>query len=226
MLNSKGEVRPEPAVAELARLYQAAQTEQERRAVCLRAIDEGRISAGSPVATFDQTFGTHFAVKLPTEGTVAKDLILFATQPKLPSRSDGRVEAIADVGSYFAFDYDHQGNVQYYFLSNLHKGMSSRIISAETVSIAELKRLYDLAQSEAERRDIALRAIDEGVIRTFPHVHVSTLDAIFGTNLASTTKPATGIINFTSTPGSGWLMAVDYDREGNITNYYLTNLHK
>jgi len=225
VLNSKGEVKPEPAIAELARLYEAAQTEQERRAVCLRAVDDGNISFRSPISTLDQIFGTHFALKLPQEGTIAKELILFATQPEAP-KSEVRPEARAYVGSYLAFDYDHEGNVQNYFLSNLHKGMSSRITGAETVSIPELKRLYDLAQSEAQRRDVALRAIDEGVIHTFPHVNISTLDDIFGTHLASTKKPGTGIINFTPTPASGWFMAVDYDRDGTITGYYLTNLHQ
>jgi len=229
VLNSKGEVKPEPAIAELGRLYHAAQTEQQRRAVCLRAVDEGKISLRTPVSTLDQIFGTHFALNLPKEGTIAKDLILFATQPQPPSKSEGRAEAIAYVGSYLAIDYDHQGNVQNYFLSNLHKGMSSRITGAETVSIPELKRLYDLAQSEAQRRDVALRAIDEGVIRTFPHVHISTLDDIFGTHLASTVrsgKPGTGVVNFTPTPASGWFMAVNYERDGTITDYYLTNLHQ
>jgi len=225
VLNSKGEVKPEPAIAELARLYQAAQTEQERRAVCLRAIDAGTIYAGSAVLTLDQIFGSQFASKLPNEGTVAKDLILFATQPKPPSQPETRIEGRSYIGSYFAFDYDYQGKVQYYYFSNLHKGMSSRITGPETVSIAELKRVYDLAQSEAQRRDVALRAIDEGVIQTFPHVPVSTLDAIFGTHLDSTKKPGTGVINFTPAAGSGWFMSVDYDRDGAITNYYLTNLH-
>jgi len=229
VLNSKGEVKPEPAIAELARLYHAAQTEQQRRAVCLRAVDEGKISLRTPVSTLDQIFGTHFALNLPKEGTIAKDLILFATQPQPPSKPEGRAEAIAYVGSYLAIDYDHQGNVQNYFLSNLHKGMSSRITGAETVSIPELKRLYDLAQSEAQRRDVALRAIDEGVIRTFPHVHISTLDDIFGTHLASTVrsgKPGTAVVNFTPMPESGWFMAVNYERDGTITDYYLTNLHQ
>jgi hypothetical protein len=231
VLNSKGEVKPEPAITELARIYQAARTEQERRAVCLRAIDEGRISFGSPVVTLDQIFGTHFASKPPGKGKVAKDLILFATQREPPSQSEAYAEAIGYFGSYLALDYDDEGTVQYYYLSNLHKGMSSRVFAGEAMSIAEFKRLYDLAQSEAERRDIALRAIDEEVIRTFPYVHVSTLDTIFGTHLASTmpTKKQgklTGVINFTPTPGSGWFMAVDYERDGTITNYYLTNLHK
>jgi len=233
VLNSKGEVKPEPAIEELARLYQAARTEQERRGVCLRAIDEGRISPRNPVSTLDQIFGTQFASKLPTEGTVAKNLILFATQLEPPSRSEVRTEAIGYVGSYLAFDYDHKGNVQYYYISNLPKGMTSRVLAGEFVPppTAELKRLYEMAGTEQQRRDIALRAIDEGLIQTFPPVNVSTLDSLFGTHLATTmpTKKRgslTGVINFASPSGSGWFMAVDYDRNGTITNYYLTNLHK
>jgi hypothetical protein len=228
-LNSKGEVKSEPAIAELARLAQAAQTEQERRGVCLRAIDEGRVYAGGPVSTLDQIFGTQFASQLPTEETVAKRLILFAKQPEPPAQPE-RTEAIGYVGSYLDVDYDHEGKLRYYSISNLHKGMSSRVFAGESAPpIAELKRLYELADSESQRREIALRAIDEGVIQTFPPVNVSIVDTVFGSHLASTIatgkqRTQTGIINFGS--GSGWFMAVDYDRNGTITNYYLTNIRK
>jgi hypothetical protein len=230
-LNSKGEVRPEPAIAELARLAQAAQTEQERRSVCLRAIDEGRVYAGGPVSTLDQIFGTQFASELPTNETVAKRVILFAKQPEPPVESEHRAEAIGYVGSYLDADYDHEGKLRYYYISNLHKGMSSRVFAGESAPpIAELKRFWELADSESKRREIALRAIDEGVIQTFPPVNVSIVDNVFGSHLASTIatggkqRTQTGIINFGS--GSGWFMAVDYDRIGTITNYYLTNIRK
>ena len=230
-LNSKGELKPEPAIVELARLEQAARTEQERRGVCLRAIDEGRVYAGGPVSTLDQIFSTQFASQLPTEETVAKRVILFAKQPEPPpGESRYRTEAIGYVGSYLDVEYDHEGQLRYYYISNLHKGMSSRVFAGESAPpIAELKRLYELADSESQRREIALRAIDEGVIQTFPPVNVSIVDTVFGSHLASTIptkkhRTQTGIINFGS--GSGWFMAIEYDREGTITNYYLTNIRK
>ena len=78
-------------------------------------------------------------------------------------------------------------------------------------------------------------------MQTFPRVGVSTVDEIFGTQLQSTIptkkqRTQTGFVDFTSrsaiasgiqtSPASGWFMAVEYDAEGNISNYYLTNLQK
>ena len=56
-----------------------------------------------------------------------------------------------------------------------------RTDAKEPISVVELKRLYDTAESERERRDVALQAIDEGVIQTFGPVNISTVDSIFGT---------------------------------------------
>jgi hypothetical protein len=219
------------SVTELQRLYQSARSEQERRAVCLRAIDEGAVYRGGPVANLDQIFGTHFASELPAAGQIKPGKpILFATQPSPSPGPGGFIEAVPYVGSYLGVEYDHEGKVQYYYLSNLHKGLSGRIVGREPISIAELKRLYDRARSEAERRDVALKAIDDGVIRIFTPVHVSTIDEIFGTQLASQLptkkeKTRTGIVSF-ATPAhtTGWFMAVDYSRDGHIQNYYVTNL--
>src|SRR5262249_57624859 len=47
------------AVPELRRLYDAAKSEYERRAVCLRAIDERTIYRGGEVSTVDAILGTH-----------------------------------------------------------------------------------------------------------------------------------------------------------------------
>jgi hypothetical protein len=103
-----------------------------------------------------------------------------------------------------------------------------------------LKLLYEAAESETERRDVALRGIDEGVIQTFGPVHVSTIDTIFGTHLASelpTRKEIQrkGIVDFVPSTASqkdgasvakGWFMAVEYDHDGSIANYYVTNVRK
>jgi hypothetical protein len=180
---------------------------------------------------------------LPDDKEGAKHaFILFADQLSLPPRSDGKTEGISDMGSYLNLDYDRNGIVQNYYLSNLHKGGSRRTDGKEPISVAELRGFYDVSKSESERRDVALRAIDEGVIQTFGPVPVSRIDAIFGTHLASQlpTKKEdkrTGIVDFASPPttsegtgkdgartSNGWFMAVEYYSNGNIANYYLTNV--
>lgn len=231
--NSNSEASRKTSVTELQRLYRAAGSEQERRAVCLRAIDEGAVYRGGSVANLDQIFGTHFASELPAEGQIkSAKRILFATQPSPSPRPDGRAEAVPYVGSYLGVEYDHEGKVQYYHVSNLHKGLSVQIVGREPISVAELKRLYASAKTESERRDVALKAIDDGVIRIFQPVHVSTVDQIFGTQLASqlpTKKEQnrTGIVSFASpAQTTGWFLAVDYSYEGQLKNYYLTNIQK
>ena len=229
--NSNSEASRKTSVTELQRLYRAAGSEQERRTVCLRAIDEGVVYRGGPVANLDQIFGTNFASELPGAGQIKSGKpILFATQPSPSPRPDGFVEAVPYVGSYLAVQYDHNGKVQYYYFSNLHKGLSGPIVGREPISVAELKRLYDNAESESERRDVALKAIDDGVIRIFQPVHVSTIDQIFGTQLASQLptkkeQTRTGTVSFFA-QATGWFMAVDYSPEGHIQNYYLTNIQK
>jgi hypothetical protein len=91
-----------------------------------------------------------------------------------------------------------------------------------------LKRRYGEAKSESERRDVALNAIDDGVIRTSGPVPVSVIDEIFGTHLASQLPrrkddPRMGIVRFAGA-GAGWFVAVEYSREGHIYGYYLTNI--
>jgi hypothetical protein len=225
--NSNSEASRKTSVTELQRLYRAAGSEQERRAVALRAIDEGAVYCGGPIANLDRIFGTHS--ELPATGQIKSGIpILFATQPS--AGSDRVAEAIPFVGSYLIVKYDHDGKVQYYYLSNLHKGLSGRIVGREPISVAELKRLYDSAKTEAERRDVALKAIDDSVIRIFEPVHVSTIDEIFGTHLASQLptnkeKTRTGIVSFAApAQTNGWFMAIDYSYDGHIENYYLTNI--
>ncbi len=231
--NANNEASRRTSVTELQRLYWAAGSEQERRDVCLRAIDEGVVYRGGPVANIAQIFGTHFASELPAAGQIkSAKPILFATQLSPSPRPDGLSESVSYVGSYLAVDYDHEGKVQYYYLSNLHKGLSGPTAGREPISVAELKRLYDGAESEAERRDVALRAIDDGVIRIFQPVRVSTIDQIFGTQLAfqlptKKQQSRTGIISFAAaSQAHGWFMAVDYSFDGHIQNYYLTNIQK
>src|SRR5712691_7865495 len=61
----KEEKALDSSLAELKRLYEAAQSQYERRAVSLRAIDEGAIKPGQSISSVDAIFGTHVASRLP-----------------------------------------------------------------------------------------------------------------------------------------------------------------
>lgn len=64
-----------------------------------------------------------------------------------------------------------------------HNGDSRGEPGRNPSPVAELKALYAAAKSESDRREICLRAIDEGIIKT--NEGVATIDEIFGTHLAS-----------------------------------------
>ena len=106
------------SIAELKRLYANATSELDRRAVCLRAIDEGAIYRTGPISLVDEIFGTHFASTLPTKrDKKGIGVIDFAAQPQNgPSN-----EAVAHTGWFMAVEYDDNGDIQNYYLTNLHK---------------------------------------------------------------------------------------------------------
>lgn len=119
----------DPALVNLAREYQAAQDQFARRAVCLRAIDEAVIQRGASVSAIDGIFGTDFASDLPAQkGTNRKHWILFADQPSPLPKQDGMQPAVGYVGWHLDFEYGPAGKIQNYRLSNLHKGLSSRLL--------------------------------------------------------------------------------------------------
>src|SRR5262249_30455964 len=108
--------------------------------------------------------------------------------------------------------------------------------------VPELRRLYDTAKAEYERRAVCLQAIDEGTIDC--DGEVSTVDAILGTHF-SAKLPANDslrwdVVHFDSgAPGvydergwvrdsteSGWYLAIKYDWHGHIVHYLLSNLHR
>jgi hypothetical protein len=221
-----------PSVAELARLYKAANSEYERRAVCLRAIDEGLIRLGGHVSSIDEIFGTHFSSNLQKgNGAIAKDIILFATQISPTPAPGGRPVGVDYVGWYMAVEYNDKGDIQNYYLTNLHKGNGSARVDGK-VSISELRTLYVRAQTEFDRRAVCLRAIDEGALITYRSV--SPVDEIFGTHFASNLpvkKEAIRKANVEfsdpkAAAHSGWLLAIEYDTQGTLLNYYLTNIHR
>jgi hypothetical protein len=102
----------------LKQLYDAAKSQYERRAVCLRAIDEGAIQTYQPVSTIDEIFGTHFASTLPTRKesvrTVSIDLSPTAT-------GADKSHAGANGGWFLVIDYASGDIIQSYYLTNLRK---------------------------------------------------------------------------------------------------------
>lgn len=242
MESNRQEKKQKAPAADLKQLYQAAKSENERRAVCLRAIDEGLIHSGGPVSLIDEIFGSRFAEKLPKGQEPSRsDAVYFTPQASSTPKPDARVTQASDyVGWYLGLQYDQQGNVLKYYLSNVHKSPGAPIPESKRKElIAELKRLYEAAKSESERRAVCLRAIDEGVIRNGGHV--SSVDGIFGTHFANdlpTRKEGTrnASVDFGSSPGRadnstktaqvGWVLSVEYGDDGSLYNYSLSNMKK
>jgi hypothetical protein len=242
MESNRQEEKQKASAADLKQLYQAAKSESERRAVCLRAIDEGLIHSGVHISLIDEVFDTHFAEKLPTGQVPSQGAAVnFAPQAPSTPKSDGGVMQASDyVGWYLALQYDQQGNVLKYYLSNVHKSPGASIPeSRQQQLIAELKRLYDVAKSESERRAVCLRAIDEGIIRNGGHI--SSVDKIFGTHFANDlptrkegtrnssvdlSRSAVGPDKSTDTAQAGWFLSVEYGDDGSLYNYFLTNINK
>jgi hypothetical protein len=217
--------------AELRKLYEAANSEHERRAVCLRAIDEGLIHQGGSISLIDEIFATQFASKLRNGSDgISHDVILFAVQPVPPPRLDGKAAGMDYVGWYLAVAYDRTGVIQNYYLTNLHKGNDSPRVDGK-VSVPELRRLYEMAQSEVDRRAVCLRAIDEGALVTYRPV--SQVDEIAQTHFASNLpsrkesirKTSVEFVDSKTSGHSGWFLAIEYDFQGTLLNYYLTNIH-
>ena len=225
------------SAADLRRIYEAANFDNDRRAVCLMAMDEGLIRHGGPVSAADEIFGTQFAEKLPTAQEPYRwETVYFAAQIELPPRPDGVVEGVDFVGWSLALQYDRQGKILTHQLSNVHKspGIPPPEDKREAL-VAELKRLYEEARTERDRRDICLRAIDEGVIRNAGNVR--EVDEVLGTHFASllpTRKqgrrqaavdlapPAHGPGDSTAAAPVGWFFSVEYGDDGYVIDYFLS----
>lgn len=109
--------QPDKEVDRLAKAYRAAQTELERRTVCLEVIDAGVVAQGRSVTVIDAIFGTTYAKKLPHGSDLETGVVDFYP----PRLSGSNAVASAHVGWYFAFKFDSTGSLQNYYLSNLHK---------------------------------------------------------------------------------------------------------
>src|SRR5437764_1104720 len=85
--SNKSEEKQKASIAELKRLYEATKSQYERRAVCLRAIDEGAIYRDASVSTIDEIFGTHFATDLPSREEATRIVVVnFVPAVPAPSR--------------------------------------------------------------------------------------------------------------------------------------------
>lgn len=110
--------QPDREVDRFAKAYRAARTDSERRAVCLEAIDAGVVARDHSVADVDAIFGTTYATKLPRKGSgLEVGVVDFHPTP----RSGSNAVASGNSGWYLTFEFDSDGRLQNYYLSNLHK---------------------------------------------------------------------------------------------------------
>lgn len=109
--------QPDMKIDRLAKAYRAAQSELDRRAVCLDAVDSGVIARGRSVTVVDTIFGTTWAAKLPSGSELDWGVVEF--HPMAPPPTDAM--AAAHIGWFLAFQFDSTGEVQNYYLSNVHK---------------------------------------------------------------------------------------------------------
>ena len=117
---STPEEKQKVSITELKRLYGSATSEFERRAICLRAIDEGVIFRTGPISSIDEIFGTKFAADLPTKREIKRIAVIdFAVETK-SAPSDDTV-ARGHSGWFMVIEYDYNGDIQNYYLTNLHK---------------------------------------------------------------------------------------------------------
>ena len=102
----------------LARAYREARTDIDRRTICLEALDGGLVARGRSVTVVDAVFGTAYAKKLPHTGRELEwGTVDFHPLPPPPSDA----MAAGHIGWYLALEFDSNGAVQNYYLSNVHK---------------------------------------------------------------------------------------------------------
>jgi hypothetical protein len=117
-LASVAQVPIKNKMQDCAKSFKEATSEQKRLQLCIDAINQGLIYRGGPVGNIDQIFGTDFSKKVPTAGQPLTRGVVDFVNP-LPPPSDA--VAAAHTGWYLAFEFDYQGSIQNYYLSNLHK---------------------------------------------------------------------------------------------------------
>jgi hypothetical protein len=109
----------ENKMRDFAKNYQAADSERKKLLLCLDAIDQKLVYRGGPVASIDQLFGTDYHKRVPAKGQpMETGVVHFATQPPPPPSND---IAAAYIGWYLVFEFDSQGKIQNYYLTDYHK---------------------------------------------------------------------------------------------------------
>ena len=104
---------------EFVKKYKTASSEQQRLQLCIDVINQGFIYRGGPVGNIDQIFGTAYSKTIPAKGQPLESGVVDFGNPLPPPASD--TVAAAHTGWYLAFEFDQQGSIQSYYLSNLHK---------------------------------------------------------------------------------------------------------
>ncbi len=231
------------SVAEFSKLYRSSTSESERRAVSLLAIDKGAIYQGGSISSIDEIFGTNFNRKLPTKKELKRAGVIHFVIGDTVEGLENSPVARAYGGWHLVVEYNYQGKILTYYLTNLNKGMSTIVDTKEHFSIAELERLYKSSSTAEERRRLCLQAIDSSIIVTTGPI--ASIDRIFATHFASSLpskrqvertvllpfgseSPMSSNSKATSSVGDvdKWFLAVQYDYNGDIQNYYLSNVQK
>jgi len=105
-----------PQVQGLVSAYKASRNPEERRSICIKAIDAGIIKPGAQVAVLDAIFGTSYSDSLPRRGSLGDGLVYFSPQIIPPPG----VQA-GHTGWYIFFTFDSTGELESYALTNIHK---------------------------------------------------------------------------------------------------------
>jgi hypothetical protein len=103
------------SAAQLRQRYEVAGSEQEKRAVCLQAIDEGFIQRDGPVTSLDSIFGTNLSESREMDKHNWTVVHFGAEIRGTPDRAGGWT------GWYLAVEYFQDGTIETYHLTNLHK---------------------------------------------------------------------------------------------------------
>ena len=108
----------ENRLRDMAARYKAATAEKDKMAVCIEVMDNGLLQRGTSVKTIDAIFGSHLANDLPRQrGAVGKGAVRFAEQPP----PTGEAVANPYVGWYLGLEFDSEGSIRKYYLSNQSK---------------------------------------------------------------------------------------------------------
>jgi hypothetical protein len=100
-----------------AQKYQKAASAEEKRAVCIEAIDAGIISRGVNIEKIKKIFGKDFDAELK----LSEDGSGYGIVDFIPTVSGKDGEAASHEGWYLKVEYDKKKLIQKYYLTNLHK---------------------------------------------------------------------------------------------------------